>query len=917
MKKYLLETVFLSTLCISMSVLPLNPVLAGSDNVTVSYVETEVGFDGRAKRRSVYSDGKVTVEYPDGSKTTALPGNKEIIYEYSPESNQYKKFGQTERHEYADGTKVTKYGDEKTVTETKDGYLDTTYKDGTYTRQYGDGSIMTQDPKTGEKVWVYSEKSALYKEGQKEYHAYEDGSTKTVYNDGKEVTEKDGITVTETKDGKKVTEYPDGTTQTEKDGITVTEYTDGEKVTEYPDGTTLTETKEADGKTVAVKTDSEGNVVETTTTTTENGVATEVKRDSSGNVTMRVYNAEPDTDSAEGHAATKDGAGTSLFGYVMTNLRSNDQAVLLGATQSMNDGGKVTFREGSKTVTDSKYTLSGNKNDVKKKYGYVEQKDKTVDVAKQSSTTFNANACHLVGDGYICLGEKGWEKVTDEKYILSENKENVKKKYGYKDQTGDKLVDTGFHGGELVDTGFQSDGFYLATPDGTPFGEGNSYIFTGWHGIYLTGRPFEFGHLSYHSMLNDTLGEFSDAEEVYNAIFNGVSFGMDMLGAVPSVINGISDIYDAYDQYEKNKVSDILKSAAEDQMEALQDSEYYDDLTISEAEASQNKIGQAEQAENQAELHEARAKEIDEKASQYADMERQAREDGDEIMAEEYRKSKEGAIAEAAEQRVLAAEKQEEAAQARQEAQEHYDNAVAYQQEKEAADKRYEDLLKQEEEAEAVLRDRTGMTAAQEDRKQAESDIAEAQRAQEAASRRASDMAAEKENAKEAAEVSMVQASSLDSEAKRLEAEAQSAKNIGDNKTAEERSKAAAMFRQQAAEARDNAVSAENEAKAYEREEAKQRGIANEYEKTVQSASQALAEAKRNEEVANAEYAVRTGTATDEQEAIYQKAQEEAAQQRAVDRVAASTNRMPSLTRTVHDATTSTLGSFGLGLLGL
>ena len=56
--------------------------------------------------------------------------------------------------------------------------------------------------------------------------------------------------------------------------------------------------------------------------------------------------------------------------------------------------------------------------------------------------------------------------------------------------------------------------------------------------------PYEFGHLSYHSALGDTMGDFSRAEVVYNDVHSIVSSALSVVSAIPYAVNGLNNLSD-------------------------------------------------------------------------------------------------------------------------------------------------------------------------------------------------------------------------------------------------------------------------------------------------------------------------------------------------------------------------------------
>ena len=61
--------------------------------------------------------------------------------------------------------------------------------------------------------------------------------------------------------------------------------------------------------------------------------------------------------------------------------------------------------------------------------------------------------------------------------------------------------------------------------------------------------PWDFGHLSYHSALRDTMGGFSKGERVFNNVFTAVQIGNDVLNAAPYLADRFNSLSGAVQSY--------------------------------------------------------------------------------------------------------------------------------------------------------------------------------------------------------------------------------------------------------------------------------------------------------------------------------------------------------------------------------
>ncbi|MBP5534556.1 MAG: hypothetical protein J6Y03_03520, partial [Alphaproteobacteria bacterium] len=406
-------------------------------------------------------------------------------------------------------------------------------------------------------------------------------------------------------------------------------------------------------------------------------------------------------------------------------------------------------------------------------------------------------------------------------------------------------------------------------------------------------RPLEFGYLSYHSALNDTMGGFSTAEDLYNLIFNGVSLGLNILGAVPNVVAGVEDVADMVDNYKKENLVNDIKNAQAGQANAKALSEELEQKATDETAAGEEAMKRAEEAKAEANRHNSEADRYDKEAQTYFEQEAAARERGRTDIAEDFRQKKEEAYYNAANERMLADQKSAEEGMALSEAQQHYQSAANYNDQKTAADQAYDSYVQQEQDASQSLKERIGLADTEEDIRQSQANVKQMQAEQDQISRERADAS----NQRAAYEA---QADAYEQEAAGYRNAADMSYRVGDHAT-ETNDTSAKMFYLEGDDARNMASKSETSAaearmKANSEAEREQslKNASAQYDTQIQAEKERQNAALKKQQQQQAEYAVLTGNATEEQKNIYKQSQQEKENSKTSKKVASWTDRMPS-----------------------
>ncbi len=446
-------------------------------------------------------------------------------------------------------------------------------------------------------------------------------------------------------------------------------------------------------------------------------------------------------------------------------------------------------------------------------YFKEKQGNKVINIGKQSGEVdkyFKEGQSGEV-DKYFTQGQSGEIKITGQsgevdKYFTQGQSGEVNK-YFTQGQSGE--VDEYFRkgqSGEIKITG--QSGYTPTTPDGVFIGNsGYVYSTSMWwtldYGMarqYVL-RPWEFGYLSYHSALRDTMGEYSDAEMWYNTIYNGVALAVDIAGALPSIANGISDVVSAIDAYRTASATEDLAQAQADKENAAKD--------ISAAEAALTDAKQrAEVAQSEAIAADAVISEQEELAKNYAEAEKEAMEDYNLDAAREARQLKEEALGKAEEANQLKEQKIKEAAQADGE-------AAAAQQALENANKRLQEADEAETEARQDLRDLSDIDDATEDRQALEEEYSRVDAAEKTATANAQRSEQAEKDALKAANDAREEQRKAEVELSKLERGKKIAQDVGDEQSVRDYEYQISEKNKEIANYDQAAVNAQNEAKVH------------------------------------------------------------------------------------------------------
>ena len=488
-------------------------------------------------------------------------------------------------------------------------------------------------------------------------------------------------------------------------------------------------------------------------------------------------------------------------------------------------------------------------------------------------------------------------------------------------------------------------------------------------------KPLEFGYLSYHSALNDTMGDFSSAEMLYSQIFDLASLGVSALNGVSGVIKGVEDVVDAVGNFRRDDLVKDINEAREKKEEAMARSDALSNEATDARNAARQALMDAEIAENAASGHKADFEKYDADARKFFDDEQRLGNEADDLerkaqealknaetarafadayaqqngiaddavlgndraavaaaeegknasmaeaeaqyakyreysqQAEEKRQqqaqaaaAKEDALFKAADSSNYEQMERENAANARAAAQAASDQADKLDKKRSAADTAVKLYENQENKAKQDLRDLVGANDADTNVARSEARMAQAEKGLEQTNAKLAETSALKQQYNDAYEQNMRAAQDAEDERQRLFAAAESARRINDidsyNQYIIDMGNAANASDQY----KNDAASLKMIADSYSREETRLQGVSDSYTSQINTERQNQASLKATQGVKEAEYAVLTGEATEEQKQLYSKAKQYEESQKLSKQADAWAKKVPTPTEIVRGA---------------
>ena len=358
-------------------------------------------------------------------------------------------------------------------------------------------------------------------------------------------------------------------------------------------------------------------------------------------------------------------------------------------------------------------------------------------------------------------------------------------------------------------------------------------------------KPVEFGYLSYHSALGDTMGEFSRGEKVYNGIYQGVQAGLAVLGSIPYVMNSVDNVVDAIQSHRKNSAQEDFKKAQDAMDEASDD--YWNNMdAAAEAEKEATELkDEAQRLKENADLLYAQIEAADQVAAE-------ARAKGD-PEAEKAAIEESARLAQEQEELLRQVDKTTNAAKEKEKIAAGARNAA------EEADERYNQAVKDEANAREDLANLSGVNKAKENRNNAEQELANATASQQEASARAQQAVAQQTTAKNTAVLARQNEQVAKDAVADLDAKSDAAIRAGNTQLAEDYKKQADAKRAEALNYETLAQASEAEAAAYGQEAQRQQAEADKYGEKVKVAQNDVTEAQKQQALADSEYKRLTG----------------------------------------------------------